>query len=154
MANKYVHLEDHERPFILTEDDPGSDTVVLEVVFHGALSDHGILPEVEIYERLELNQCLNLTAHGSDQTTAYQRYNEVKLATCDCVVDQDGSTIEACRLHPKGGSPKSVAVWAAKAEDRAIEEHLANCLLCDEDNEVFCENYWKVGKFADQGEGN
>ena len=34
---------------------------------------------------------------------------------CDCVVDhEDGSTIVACVKHPKGGSPKSYAVWAAR----------------------------------------
>ncbi len=31
-------------------------------------------------------------------------------------------------------------------ESADIKEHLANCLICDEENEVFCPFYWKAGK--------
>jgi hypothetical protein len=40
-------------------------------------------------------------------------------ADCECVVDEeDGSTIEACSLHPQGGSPKSYRLamrWVLRA---------------------------------------
>ena len=38
---------------------------------------------------------------------------------CDCVLDpEDGSTIIACDLHPRGGSPRSIA-WANDRRGKA-----------------------------------
>ena len=53
--------------------------------------------------------CMNMTEGEKRGHMAAHKSEE-----CDCVVDlEDGSTIRPCALHPRGGSPKGLAIRRA-----------------------------------------
>jgi hypothetical protein len=68
---------------------------------HFATSLEGVEPEeiVAMLPKLE----------GIKRLIAFVSITDNDPDHCGCVVDEDGSTITACREHPEGGSPKGTS---------------------------------------------